>query len=70
MIIFLKKWTEYRVVDMHCFCPCDQTRWEIIAFPNKSKSRNIDVSESEYYAFGLVIQENFLALVKQNLCLQ
>ena len=55
---------------MHCFCPCDQTRQEIKAFPNKCKLRNIDVSESDYYAFALVIQEHFLALVKQNLCLQ
>lgn len=55
---------------MHCFCPYNQTRQEIIAFPNKSILRNIDVSESEYYAFALVIQEHFLALLKQNLCLQ
>ena len=55
---------------MRCFCPCNQTRREIIVFPNKSILRNIDVSESEYYAFALVIQEHYLALVKQNLCLQ
>lgn len=55
---------------MHCFCPCGQTRREIVTFPKKSKLRDIDVLESEYYASALVIQEDFLALVKQNLCLQ